>query len=402
MKLLFITSLYKPYTLGGTEVVVQTLVDECKKNHEVSVISISEWSGFASCIPKKKREDGVDIYRFFPLNFCSFVRFLKKNVILRMIWHVFDVFNVHSFLVVFSLLKKVNPDVVYTHNLKGIGYLIPLALRIARKKHIHTVHDFALLTPSGVVTYGKENSFEHVNPCTYVYKKINCALYGSPKRVIFPSLFLKKYYQERGFFKKSKVDVIPNPLPHHFEKYLFENPTKKRSVPTQLLFVGQLEDHKGIHFLLETIQKIKKADINLTIIGRGRQSAYVEESAKKYPSRIHYKGALESDNLIPFFKQAHFLLVPSLYYENSPMVIYESLCLGTPVIASRIGGIPELIQNEKNGFLFSPGSEEELLDILERCSMIEDSTYLSQNAQKSVQEMVSKKYVQKLFLCEKN
>ncbi len=68
------------------------------------------------------------------------------------------------------------------------------------------------------------------------------------------------------------------------------------------------------------------------------------------------------------YKMANVTVVPSILYDNSPMVVYESFMCSTPVVASRIGGIPELVKHGYNGFLFEPGDNTELAKILNMVS----------------------------------
>src|SRR3989338_11319740 len=156
MKILMITTLYKPYSLGGAEVVFDNLVNEIKKEHDVSILTTTPWVGVRSLKPLQTAEDGVRAYRFYPLNIFWFIPFLKKPAVLRLIWHGLDMFNIHSYFVTRSMIKRVQPDVVMTHNIKGIGYTVPRAIRSMKVPHVHTLQDIQLQNPSGLVLYGEE------------------------------------------------------------------------------------------------------------------------------------------------------------------------------------------------------------------------------------------------------
>ncbi len=388
MKIVIISALYTPHIRGGAEVVVQTVVNELKKEHTVTVITTCEGKGLRSLIPKKTNEDDITLYRFFPLNIFSFITILRRNVVVRLMWHIFDVFNIHSFFTVRSLLKKERPDLVLTHNLKGIGYLTPLATH--GFKTIHTVHDFAATTPSGVIVYGKEQSLEHTNPFTQIYAFINKKLFSSIINVVFPSKFLKEFYEQKGFFINAKRVVLPNPI-----KKMVPGTILKMVPGTilKLLFVGQLEEHKGILFLLDALKNEK--GIHLTIIGSGRCEQEVKKICEMC-SHYEYKGFIPSHELTPYFQQANFLVIPSLYYENAPMVLFESSAAGTPAIGSRIGGISEIICEGENGFLFEPADKNSLLAALKKAQQ-SSTEELCRNAQISVQNQEPLQYIQKLL-----
>ena len=94
------------------------------------------------------------------------------------------------------------------------------------------------------------------------------------------------------------------------------------------------------------------------------------------------------------YSKADYLIVPSLCYENSPTVIYEAFSIGLPVIASKIGGVSELVKNEYNGFVFEAGNAPEFLHIIER--VMEPEVVwknFSENAKATVEEYTVKNYV---------
>ena len=72
----------------------------------------------------------------------------------------------------------------------------------------------------------------------------------------------------------------------------------------------------------------------------------------KDDKRIIFHGFVDNKEIMKFYEMINFLVIPSICYDNSPLVIYESFSTGTPVIGSDIGGIPELIKENYNGFLF--------------------------------------------------
>ena len=101
----------------------------------------------------------------------------------------------------------------------------------------------------------------------------------------------------------------------------------------------------------------------LHIAGDGSLAEMVANRALHNP-RIHFHGFIPLNHLARFFATTDAVVVPSLCYENSPTVIYESFAIGVPVIASHIGGIPELIQEGENGWLVEPGDETALMRAL--------------------------------------
>jgi glycosyltransferase involved in cell wall biosynthesis len=213
--------------------------------------------------------------------------------------------------------------------------------------------------------------------------------------VVSPSKWLLDFYHQRGFFKKSKEIVLPNPI--ILEESAWHKNLDDKKI--NYLFLGQLEKHKGILFLLDVFAEFNKQNnCRLLIVGRG---SLEEELKKKYENAdwVEFLGFISS-NLLgkEVFKKVHYTIVPSLCYENSPSVIYDSYKFATPVIASAIGGIPELVQEGVNGYLFEPGNKFSLLNKLNLSkNNIANFPHLSENAKIRAEEFDIKKYIYKLL-----
>ncbi len=395
MKILMIASLYKPYSLGGAEVVFKSIVDELKKEHAVSILTTCPWSGFRSLKPTKTLEDGVTVYRFYPFNIFSFLSlFTKKTALLRFIWHIIDVFNVHSYFMARSVIKNARPDVVMTHNLKGIGYSIPSAIRSMRIPHVHTIQDLQLIYPVGTLLFGEEKALINNNILVSFYETFSRWLFGSPCVIVFASHYLSNYYVGRHFFRKSKFVQLPNPISLNSSDE-GEKGSRAYQRPFTFSFFGQLEKHKGILFLIDVFKKWKRDDVRLLIGSKGSLQAEVKRRIADDP-RMEYMGFIE--DLPIFLASVHYAIMPSLCYENSPMITFENLAVGTPVIVARIGGSAEPIQDGVNGFIFDPGNEQSLLSTFERAvSSIDHYTALSVKARESVKGYSVRHYCEELL-----
>jgi len=114
--------------------------------------------------------------------------------------------------------------------------------------------------------------------------------------------------------------------------------------------------------------------------------------------RITFYGKLLNEEVKKFYNEADILVVPSIWYDNSPMVIYEALRQGVSVVGSNIGGIPELIKDNYNGFLFEAGNAGQLKEIL--ANIIENPEnlkVLSKNASESVKQYDMNRHVERLL-----
>jgi glycosyltransferase involved in cell wall biosynthesis len=206
--------------------------------------------------------------------------------------------------------------------------------------------------------FGKEQTPWFIKPFYKAYQLFCRAKFKNPDVVISPSHYLERMYRQSGFFTGTNIEVMPNPAPTYDI-----SPRKGRSAgPLKLLFVGQLAQHKGLAFLVDAISTLP-IDARLMIAGDGVLRRWTEKHASEN-ERITYLGYMPPGEIVNVFGVVDALVVPSLCYENSPTVIYEGLQAGLPILASRIGGVGELVEEGKNGFLFIPGDRGDFLRAL--------------------------------------
>lgn len=385
MKILVINSLYKPDRRGGAELVVERIVRGLQKSgHQVSMICCGRQD-------VKENIDGVEIYRLSPRNIFNFLDINSQPFWIRAIWHVLDQFNYANAAKVSEILESVKPDLILSHNLKGIGYQVCGVLK--NKEWIHTLHDVQLAVPSGLIIKGREKSLLVRNPYNWLYALINRRIFAAVTKVISPSQWLLDYYYNLGFLKNISASVIPNPIDGDMS---FVN----KNFNAVYAFAGQIEEHKGIRLLLRAFDKFsaQHPQAKLLVAGEGR---LLNELKAQYSGndRITFLGFVDYSSLAEkVFSKSSYLSVPSLCYENSPGAIYDSYLHSTPVLAARIGGIAELVEDGVNGFVFRADDEENLLATL-NLTIEESGRYqsLSLAAYESVKQYSLEKYFERLF-----
>jgi glycosyltransferase involved in cell wall biosynthesis len=356
MKICIISNLFPHHIRGGAERVAdriaRALVD---RGHNVVVISTHPEAGEVL----SSKENKMLVYRFRPKNLYYILEDQAQPFWKRAVWHLVDLFGTDSAKQVSKILQKEQPDLVFTHNLKGIGLTIPRAIRKANIPHLHLLHDVQLIIASGMLIHGDEGHWMNKGRLQEWYQSAARRALGSPNVILSPSKFLLDYHVRRGFFPEAKTVVLPNPAPEFggVER-------QKLKGPLRLLFLGSLEEHKGLTWLMDTLRPLE-ADFELTVAGKGSLEARVKNLAT-IDQRFKFFGPFDKEEEADMLGQTDCLIVPSLCYENSPTVIYESLSCGVPVVASNIGGVPELIHPGENGYLFEPGNGADLLEQLQR------------------------------------
>jgi glycosyltransferase involved in cell wall biosynthesis len=123
------------------------------------------------------------------------------------------------------------------------------------------------------------------------------------------------------------------------------------------VFMGRLTHEKGVHFLLDAAKRIQGAD--LYVLGTGPLEHELRERVQSENlSNVKMLGYKSGDELREIVRRARFTVITSEWHDNSPLVIYESLSLGNPIVGSRMGGIPELIEDGVDGFVYDRGDLE--------------------------------------------
>jgi glycosyltransferase involved in cell wall biosynthesis len=318
----------------------------------------------------------------------------KIPFIFRIFWHFYDQIDFWTAWRVKKIIKKEKPDLIITNNLKGISILTCFCLA-KEKKHLHILHDVQLLYPSGLLYWGEENVLNSF--LNKIYIKINKIIFKNVKNIISPSKWLLELHQEKGFFLNSHNKIIPNPL--NLNNLANNYLPKEDSQKTKFLYVGLIEEHKGILFLLKTFRKIlerSQDSVELNIIGDGSLLTKCKSDYSDLAD-IKFWGKLENNEVNEWMQKTDCLIVPSFCYENSPTVIYEAFANNLSVLASSIGGIPELMQFG-HGILFEPKNEKDLVKKIRDFKNLKQKKDFSKEAKvQTLSKLSAEEYIKKLI-----
>lgn len=388
MKVCLINNIYSPYARGGAEQVVErTVAGLLSAGHTVVLVtSTPDRSGI-------EESPGLTIYRIAPGNIFFYTHANEHGWFSRLLWHIIDIFNWRAAQRIQSVIKQERPDIVHTHNLMGLSFLLPRVIRKLGIRHIHTVHDVQLVEPSGMILKQFEHTWRYHGVPTRTYTALMRGLVGSPAVVISPSQFLREFYLTRGFFPKSQVEIVRNPLTFDLTTHIKISTDE----PFKFLYVGQIESHKGVAELVQAFLSLdKKIVTELHIVGKGSELDTIKKMAAR-DARIKVYGKVDRPNLPAIFAQMDVTVVPSLCYENSPTVIFESFAFGVPVLASNIEGIAELIEEGKNGLTFPAGKVKALVERLDWCRTHRaELVNMRTSTQNSIQGLTLAEYIARL------
>ncbi|KKW41768.1 MAG: Glycosyltransferase [Candidatus Magasanikbacteria bacterium GW2011_GWA2_56_11] len=390
MKVCIVNNIYPPFARGGAEqVVVRTVDGLLESGHEVVLITSTPEPDAI------ERRGSLAVYRLRPPNLFFYTEAHRYTWLSRLVWHALDIFNLAVAWRVRAIVRVERPDVVHTHNLMGLSFLIPAVIRRLGIRHVHTVHDVQLVEPSAIILKQEEHSRRYTGLPIRLYSALMRALIGSPTVVISPSQFLLDFYRARRFFLVSHCVVLRNPVTFDLDSA----PLGQAADGTfRFVYVGQIERHKGVHILCQAFKELRKdrADTELHIVGDGSYLEAVRSRADGIAG-IEFHGRVDKERLPEIFRRMDMAVVPSLCYENSPTVIFESFAFGVPVLASNIEGIAELIVEGENGLTFAAGEAGALAAKMRWCAEHRGEVRaMSAKTKESLAGLSQREYIERL------
>ncbi|MFH2104991.1 MAG: glycosyltransferase family 4 protein [Parcubacteria group bacterium] len=274
-----------------------------------------------------------------------------------------------------ALVEKTKPDIAHVHNI--YHQLSPSILSALKKRGVPivmTVHDFKLMCPA----YLFYSQGEVCEKCKR-YRYYNCVRrrcvkdsYGASlvnmtemyihrllriyknnvDKFICPSVFLRDKLVEFGF-PKEKLVVVP-----HFIDCQTIEPQYSGDY---ILYLGRLSREKGVATLLQAMAQV--GGVKLKIAGNGPlENDLWTQKEKLSLDQVEFMGFLTGGELQRAIAGASLIVVPSESYETFGLSITEAYAQGKPVIASRIGALPEVVKEGETGYLFEAGDVDELAD----------------------------------------
>lgn len=307
------------------------------------------------------------------------------------------------------------PDIVHINNFqRQLTASIIDAAKARKIPVVFTAHDVQAICPAIIMMDSKKNICEKCMGGKYG----NCIKKKCIKNSMLKSILGAvegSYYRNSKVYTK-KIDYILPPSEFYMNKLIKDGIPKNKityihnfidvdsfDVKTEdkgyALYFGRLSREKGIINLINAFAKLDKG--TLYIAGDGPEKEEVEQVIKenKLEKRVKLLGFLNKEEMKENIRKCKFVVVPSIWYENCPYSIIETLCTGKPVIGADIGGIPELVKDNKNGLIYKYDDVNELADKMKK--LFEDDKLVkkfSEQAKKIAKEQYSKEnYYKKIM-----
>ncbi len=297
-------------------------------------------------------------------------RVLENSILKRLSASWGGVYNIRVNQEMRRLLKKDRPNVVHVHNLYPMfSPSILVACRREGVPVVMTVHSHILTCPTWYHLYkgsvceacvgGHEYRCVLKNCRNNILESAAYALRSSVARrfrlfhdnvnvLIVMTAFAKRKLLQAGF-REDQIAVVPNPAS-------VRDAATNPSAGQYVAFAGRMSPEKGVDILLSAAERMP--NVPFKVAGDG---PLLSEMMARAPANVEFLGRLGPDELREFYGKSQLVVVPSVWFEQFPIVVLEAMARGLPVIASRIGGLPEIVEEGITGSLFEPGNPEDLV-----------------------------------------
>ena len=296
-----------------------------------------------------------------------------------------------------ALCEEFRPDVVHLNNIHRQITLSILDAPYLKEHHVpvfYTAHDYVTVCPGYLMLDGEgrvcdacleDGKYRHCieNRCVKgsraksalaaLEASFNSSHHSNERidRVIAPSRFMRSKLIEGGW-PEGKVEALQNFADDAIlarASGVADDVTDRES--PYLLFFGRLSAEKGVDVLLRAFDAAAPSlprDMRLIVVGDGPDAAEFRDLAVSLDSapRIEFAGYQTGDALQTYVERASLAIASSRWRENMPYSIVEAFAAGTPVVGTRIGGIPELVTDGVTGFACEPGDVETMADAMVR------------------------------------
>lgn len=408
MRILHAIHDFLPSHQAGSEIYVFELGRELASRHHVSVLCAAHDPSRRHGHVEWRVHHGLPVIEITNNWQCaSFEETYRPPVITEQIEHV---------------LRAVQPDVIHLHSLLNLSFDLPALARSHGVPVVATLHDYTLVCPSGgqrihraeehvcevidtdrcarcfrestefaLISFGKLTAVTHALPrlrrpavamARRFPKLVNRFVRAARHAPLIPLTaqhIERRLDAARQVFDDVDLFIAPSrPIAAEFQRLGIEaskirvsdygfvpmvsRPRTERHGPLRIGFVGTLVWHKGVHVLLDAVRALPAAGFELKIFGSQEVNPeYVSGlRAQAAGLPIRFMGPFDRERLADVYSEIDVLVVSSLWLENSPLVIHEAFMAGIPVVAARMGGIVDLVEEGRTGLLYDPTSSSDL------------------------------------------
>lgn len=355
MRLTFLNTLYPPYGAAGAETTLRLLAAQMMgRGHDCNVVTLT---------PGRQAEareiDGVPVH-YVPLANVFWPHGASKTLPWRVMFQTIEAYNPVMKRRLTQLLRRLSPDVVNFHNLQGFSASAWAAAQGLGIPVVQTLHDYYTACPRSAMWRPDRGNCTSLCAECRIFSRPRRAMSGVPDMVTCVSNRVFDRLTAAGAFPRAAAgqqpiriirgnnaaDALPDAVP----------PVPR--TPLRLGFMGRLDPSKGLENLIDAVRRLPEGAALLSIAGTGKPD---------YTEALHVR-ALGAPAISfvghaappAFFPSIDLLVIPSVWEDPFPRVFHEALAYGVPSLATPLGGLSEVVEHGRNGFLVA-GTDAEAL-----------------------------------------
>lgn len=356
MRILVVSNFFPPNFIGGAEIIAAMQARRLAElGHKVRVLAGDTHRRLPGYPVRNDSFDGLPVTRvgLQPSDFAP---------------HANNVAHPEVDAIFARLVEQWRPDVIHAHHLLGLSVGILRAARARGIRSVVTLHDhwgFCLqstrITTTGAICRDATRCAEcrpdmmlgdDAYSIRFRQDFVRWQL-GAVDAFVSPSRYLADAYVATGLHA-DRMHVLGNGVETDRFTHLAPPAFQKR---LHVLFIGHMGEHKGVPVLLDALTQLPAERLHVDFVGHGAACADYEQFVRTRLPKLssRFWGQLPNERIAERLAQAHVFVLPSICPENQPVTITEAMASGLPVVASRIGGIPELVDDGVTGYLAEPG-----------------------------------------------
>lgn len=360
MKILFLHALADPTVGGGAEEMVWTQMRGLRDaGHQCVLLATRQAPGLV-----RGEQEGITVWQSGIRNLYWPYRKQHPSALWRLLWHTLDSYNPWMQGYIHQVVEQEQPDVASLHNLPGWSAAAWRTLHKLGVPSVQVMHDYYPICP-------KATMYKHGRNCHG--QCAGCAVFRLPHRrlsrrlsaAVGVSRFMLETHQRLGYFEGVPVQRVIHNARNPLDLGLDAAPSQSPRAGVRFGYIGRLDQAKGVEPLIAAFRQANLPDSELWIAGAGRQDYEQHLRSKIGNARIRMLGRVRP---VDFYPHVDVVVVPSLWNDNLPGVVFEAMAFGKPVIGGRRGGIPEMIRDGKNGLLIEPNDPASIISSLKRMS----------------------------------
>ncbi|QSZ40926.1 glycosyltransferase [Sulfurimonas aquatica] len=365
MHVLYLIHQFYPNHYSGTERVIFGTASYMQKlGYKVTVLTYSYE-------PDEAYQHKMDeiLYKEYIFEGLSVIAVKSNDIAYNNSYFIENESSVHK-----HIIKKINPDIIHVGHLMYMNAFLKAGKKI-NIPYVLSLTDFwfichkaQMLVDNGALCDGPKEGKQCQKMCTGLEKEYYEKRFKQASQILEEScanIVSSKFLHNMMTHSLESFKSINIPYGLNFSYLDVNNSIYNNNSKINFLYSGTLSKHKGIDTVVKAFKSLENQNFILNIYGDGPLREYVIEEIKN-ENNINFFGSYSKEDTKKLIKENDVVLIPSAWYENNPIILQEMIAANLPPVVSNIGSLPEMVEDEKTGFVFKMSNVNDLRKVVEQ------------------------------------